>query len=194
MKAPRFLTTVRSATLLAALLLPVFAWAAKAKEEVHLDFTHITRDSPEGPAFKAYQFTYGDWGNGKVIDLKGRGALIQAPGGKGGLGENNTMLKLHKTPVVDVVFVIGNANQAGSINFSLTDRDGTEQSWSIPLSGLAKGADQRLRLDLTKPGSEQKPGKKPGMDLAKLSSWQVRGDWGAAAVEVLLVKVVSVKE
>ncbi|MDQ5977110.1 MAG: hypothetical protein QG602_82 [Verrucomicrobiota bacterium] len=192
MKASRFFISTRTATLLAALLLS--ALTLSAKEEVHLDFTHITRDSPEGPAFKAYQFTYGDWGNGKVIDLKGRGALIQAPGGKGGLGENSTMLKLHKTPVIDLHFVIGNNNQAGSLNFSLTDRDGTEQSWSVPLSGLAKGADQRLRLDLTKPGSEQKPGKKPGMDLAKLSSWQVRGDWGAAAVEVLLVKVVSVKE
>lgn len=191
MKASRFFTSTRTATLLAALLLPAFTLTAK--EEVHLDFTHITRDSPTGPVYKAYQYTFGDWGNGKVIDLKGRGALIQAPGGKGGLGENSTMLKLHKTPVIDILYLIGNANQAGSLNFSLTDRDGTEQSWSIPLSGLAKGADQRLRLDLTKPGSEQKPGKKPGLDLAKLDSWQVRGDWGGAAVEVLLVKVIGQK-
>lgn len=171
------------------LLLPMAT--VLAKEEVHLDFTHITRDGPSGPVYRAYQYTFGDWGNGKVIDLKGRGALVQAPGGKGGLGENKTMLKLQKTPVVDILFVVGNANKADAINFSLTDRDGTEQSWSVPLAGLARGADQRLRLDLTQPGTEQKPGKTPGLNLAKLDTWQFRGDWSTSPVEVLLVKVVS---
>lgn len=158
-----------------------------------LDFTRVNRD-PDGKTYKCYQFAYGDWGSGKVIDLKGRGALIQAPGGKGGLGENKTLLQLHKTPVIDIVYLIGNANQAGSLNFSLTDKDGTEQSWQIPVAGLAKGTEQRLRLDLATAGSQQKPGKTPGMDLKRLDSWQVRGDWTGSGVEVLLIKVVAQKK
>lgn len=182
MKLPRFILSAAGALLLSALL--------SAKEEVLLDFADVNRD-PDGKIYKCYQYSFGDWGGKKVIDLKGRGTLIQAPGGKGGLGENKTLLQLHKTPTIEIVYVIGNANQAGGINFGLTDKDGTERSWPIPLSGLAKGAQQRLRLDLTAGGSEQKPGKKPGLDLKRLDTWQVRGDWGGAMVEVLLVRVVG---
>lgn len=185
MNTLRFILSAAAALLLAA--------SVQAKEEVLLDFTRVTRDSPNGPIMKCYQYTFGDWGGGKVIDLKGRGALVQAPGGKGGLGENKTMLQLHKTPTIEIVYLIGNANQTGALNFSLTDRDGTEQSWQIPITGLAKGVEQRLRLDLTKPGSEQKPGKTPGLDLKKLETWQIRGDWGGAKVEVLLIKVTAPK-
>lgn len=162
-----------------------------AKEEVQLDFKEIKRDSPDSPLIKCYEYTFGDWGNGKVIDLKGRGALVQASTGKGGLGENKTLLKLDKTPQVDLEVIIGNANQATAISFGLTDKDGTEQTWQVPLEGLPHGAPQRIRLDLTKPSSEQKPGKTPGMDLRKLSVWQVRGDYTDRRVEVLLVRLIG---
>ena len=162
-----------------------------AKEEVHLDFRELKRDSPTSPIIKCYQYTFGDWGEGKVIDLKGRGALVQAPSGKGGLGENSTMLQLDKTPQVDLEVIIGNANQASAISFGLTDKDGTEQTWQVPIAGLARGTPQRIRLDLTKPSSEQKPGKTPGMNLKKLSVWQVRGDYTDPKVEVLLVQLIG---
>lgn len=191
MRNPGVTPTHRVAAACATLLLS--ALTLSAKEDVLLDFTHVRRD-PDGTTYKCYQYTFGDWGNGKVIDLRGRGALIQAPGGKGGMGEGRTMLKLKKTPVIDILYLIGNANQANAIGFSLTDKDGTEQSWSIPLTGLAKGVDQRLRLDLTKPGSETKPGKTPGLDLGRLESWQIRGDWGASPVEVLVMKIVTEKK
>lgn len=190
MKAPRFLASLRSATRLAALLLPVLTYAAKS--EVLLDFKHISRDGPEGPVYRCYEYAWNDW-NKKIIDLPGKGALIQAPSGKGNLGENKTMLKLHKTPVIEIDYIIGNANQAGSLNFKLIDKDGTEWTWPIPLSGLARGTDQKLRLDLTKPGTESKPGKTAGLDLAKINTWEIIGDWGAAKVEVLLVQVVGIK-
>jgi hypothetical protein len=191
MHIPGLPPCIRFTAACAALLLSSLTLAAK--DEVLLDFMHVNRD-PDGTIFKCYQYTFGEWGGGKVIDLRGRGALIQAPGGKGGLGENKTLLKLKKTPVVHLVYLVGNANQARAINFSLTDKDGTEQSWAVPLADLPKGTEQRLRLDLSSPGSEQKPGKTPGLDLGRLESWQIRGDWGSSPVEVLVIKLVAEKK
>jgi len=191
MNSPCFILSVRLALLL------LFPAALSAKEEVLLDFTHITRD-PDGTQYKCYQYTFGDWSNvsgapARIVDLKGKGALVQAPSGKGGLGENRTLLRLDKTPQVDLYFVIGNANKATALSFGLTDKDGTEQTWQIPIGGLPKGTDQHVRLDLTKASSEQTPGKTPGMDLKKLVTWQVRGDFTDPKVEVLLVQLVGQK-
>ncbi|HEY8995513.1 MAG TPA: hypothetical protein VIM71_12665 [Lacunisphaera sp.] len=186
MKIPRF---IRSTRLAFFLMLPL---ALAAKEEVLLDFKHVTRD-PDGTTFKCYEYTFGDWDNGKVIGLPGKGALVQASSGKGGLGENKTMVRFDKTPLVDLLFIIGNANQAKAISFGLTDKDGTEQTWQIPIAGLPPGMDQRVRLDLNKCSSEQKPGKTPGMDLKKILTWQVRGDYTDPKVEVLLVQLVGQK-
>jgi hypothetical protein len=186
MITPRLPVFLRLATLL---LLPA---ALAAKEEVLLDFKYVTRD-PDGTQHKCYQYTFGDWGGGKVIDLRGKGALIQARSGKGGMGENKTMLTFDKTPVVDLVLVVGNANQATALSFGLTDRDGTEQTWQIPIGGLPRGAPQILRLDLRKPSSEQQPGSTPGMDLKHLESWQFRGDFTDPKVEVLLIQLIGQK-
>jgi len=186
MNVPRF---ILSARLVFLLLLPA---ALAAKEEVLLDFKHISRD-PDGTLYKCYEYTFGDWGSGKVIDLRGKGALVQAPSGKGGLGENKTLVRFDKTPLVDLHFIIGNANQAKAISFGLTDKDGTEQTWQIPIDGLPPGTNQQVRLDLTKSSSEQKPGKTPGMDLKKILTWQVRGDYTDPKIEVLLIKLVGQK-
>jgi hypothetical protein len=187
MNLPRFRLSLPGLALL--LLLP--ATYAAAKEEVILEFKNVRRD-PDGTVYKCYEYTFGDWEN-KVNHLRGRGTLIQAPGGKGGMGENKTMIRFDQTPLVDLIVVIGNANNAQVLNFGLTDRDGTEQTWQISLAGLPKGVEQRIRLDMTKPSSEQKPGTKPGMDLKKLSVWQLRGDYTDPNVEVLLVKLVGQK-
>jgi hypothetical protein len=187
MIAHRFAFFARVVLLLA---LPV---SLAAKEEVLLDFKQITRD-PDGTLYKCYQYTFGDWGEGKVIDLRGKGALVQAPSGKGGLGENKTLVRFDKTPLVDLHFIIGNANHAKAISFGLTDKDGTEQTWQIPIAGLPPGTNQLVRLDLTKQSSEQKPGKTPGMDLRKILTWQVRGDYTDPNVEVLLVQLVGQKK
>lgn len=188
MNAPRFAPLVRCL----ALLLLLSSALASAKEEEILDFKTVRRD-PDKTIYKCYQYTYGDWGDKRVIDLRGRGALIQAPSGKGGLGENKTLVRFDKTPVVELILIIGNANSANAISFGLTDKDGTEQTWQIPLASLPKGIEQRIRLDLRTSSSEQKPGDKPGMDLRRLSSWQVRGDYTDLNVEVLLVQMVGLK-
>jgi hypothetical protein len=180
---------VRSIRLAVLLLLPA---VLAAKEEVLLDFTRVTRD-PDGTVYKCYQYAFGDWDGGKVIDLRGKGALVQAASGKGGLGENKTLVRFDKTPLVALYFIIGNANQAKAISFGLTDKDGTEQTWQIPIAGLPSGPIQQVRLDLTKHSSEQKPGKTPGMDLKKIVTWQVRGDYTDPKVEVLLVQLVGQK-
>ncbi len=184
MNLPRFILSACFALLL---LLPA---ALVAKEEVLLDFKYVRRD-PDGTTFKCYEYTYGDWGAGKVINLRDKGALIQAPSGKGGLGENKTLIRFDKTPLVDLHFIIGNANQAKAISFSLTDKDGTEQIWLIPIGSLPPGTNQHIRLDLTKSSSEQKPGKTPGIDLKKVLTWQVRGDYSDLKVEVLLVQLIG---
>ena len=186
MNLPRFIPITRLALLL---LLPA---ALAAKEEVLLDFKHFTRD-PDGTTYKCYEYTFGDWGNGKVTDLKGEGAMVHAVSGRGGLGENKTTLRLDKTPLVDLYFVIGNGNRANALSFGLTDKDGTEQTWQVPIAGLPKGTLQKVRLDLNKADSEQKPGKTPGMDLKKLATWQVRGDYTDPKVEVLLVQLAGQK-
>jgi len=186
MKIPRFLLSPRLALFL---LLPA---ALAAKEEVLLDFKHFTHD-PDGTEFKCYQYAYNEWGNGKVIDLKGKGALVKAPSGKGQLGEDSTSLRLDKTPQVDLCFVIGNGNQARAINFILIDKDGTDQAWQIPLGELPKGTDQKVRLDLTKAVDVRQPGKKPGLDLKHLETWQISGDYTDAKVEVLLIQLVGQK-
>ena len=186
MNTPRFIRSARFALLL---LLPA---SLAAKEEVLLDFKHFTRD-PDGTTYKCYSYTFGDWGDGKVHDLKGEGALVRGSSGKGGLGENKTLLRLDKTPLADLYFIIGNGNKANALSFGLTDKDGTEQTWQIPIAGLPKGELQKVRLDFNKSSSEQKPGKTPGMDLKKLTTWQVRGDFTDPKVEVLLVQLVGQK-
>lgn len=185
---PSIFRRVAAGAALLACLLPL---SAKDKPEVLLDFTQVSRD-PDGKVYRCFEYAWNEWSK-KIIDLPGKGALIQAPSGKGQLGEGKTMLKLHKTPNIEIHYLIGNANKAGSFNFKLIDKDGTEWSWPVPLNGLARGIDQRLRLDLTKPGSEGKPGKNPGLDLAHLANWEFMGDYGAAPIEVLLIRVYGLK-
>ena len=165
--------------------------AASPRESVLIDFTSFHRD-PDGTISRPYEYAYGDWEK-HVVDLAGRGTLVQAPSGKGGLGENKTALSVGKTTVVELEFVIGNANQSAAINFSLEDRDGTEQSWTIPLSGKPSGQVLRQKFDLGKSDAEPKPGKTSGMNLKKITTWQVRGNWTDSKVEVLLVKLTQEK-
>lgn len=171
--------------------LPLSVSAEPAKEKVLIDFTDIRADR-DGSVLKNYEYTFGSWEK-HVKDLPRRGVLVQAATNKGGLGENRTMLALANTPIVELVFIIGSANQATSMNFSLEDKDGTEQQWNIPFEGMRPGPLYRCRLDLTKPSNEQKPGKIPGMNLKKIYAWQVKGDYSEPGIEVMLVMLVAPK-
>ena len=191
MRTPRVILIGSLLVAALALITSPASAAPPAKLEVHLDFTDVRKERT-GEFIKGYEYDFGDWSK-HITNLPQRGCLVQAHSGKGGIGENNPMVEFAKYPSVLLYFVIGNANQSTSLNFSLTDSDGTEQSWNIPLEGLARGVSQHFPLDLTKCTTETKPGKKPGMNLKKIASWQVRGDYSDQKVEVLLVKLVSPK-
>ncbi len=184
-------TSAVSALFFFSLVASIQLFAAQPREEVMIDFTTVSRD-PNGTVNRSYEYAFGDWGK-HIVDLQGRGTLIKAPTGKGGMGENKTMVEFGKFPVVDLQFVIGNANKAQALSFSLEDRDGTEQTWAISIAGKPRGQLLRQRFDLRTPDHEQKPGKTPGMNLKKVLTWQVRGDWTDPNVEVLLVKLTAEK-
>lgn len=166
---------------------PSRSLAAQTKETVLIDFTSYPRE-PNGDVTRPYEYAFGDW-NKHIVDLRGRGTLIKAPSGKGGMGENKTMVEFSKSAFIDLQIIIGNANKSEALNFSIEDKDGSEQTWTIPLKGKPTGQLLHHRLDITKPDSEPKPGKTPGMNFKKISTWQVRGNYADPSVEVLLVKL-----
>jgi hypothetical protein len=161
---------------------------AAPKPTILIDFTDSHREM-NGTVSHEYEYTFGDWGDGHVIDLNGKGTLIQAASGKGGLGENKTAVRLNRSSAIDFIYVIGNANKAASINFAVTDNDGTEFQWTIPLAGKPAGQMLLQHLDLSKPDSTPNAGKTAGLDRKHIASWQVRGDYQAPPTEVLLIKV-----
>jgi len=178
---------------IAAILLPAgSAWAAP-KATILIDFTVSHRDR-NGEVFHAYEFAYGDWGDGRVVDMPGKGTLVKGTTGKGGMGENKTSVRFNRSSAVDFIYVVGNGNKATTINFSLTDNDGTEFQWTIPLAGKPTGQMLLQRLDLNKPDNTSNAGKTPGLDRKRISSWQVRGDYQDPAVEVVLLKVGTIIE
>lgn len=190
MKLPRSICAILTiaALHLSGVLHPA-ARAAQNKEVVLIDFAD-TRKDPDGTLFRPYEYAFGDWDN-HVSDLRRRGVLIKAPSGKGGLGENKTMVDFSKSSTIELYFVIGNANRATTLWFSMEDKDGTEQTWTIPLAEFPPGQSVHASLDLNKCSSEQKPGKNPGMNLKKINTWQVKGDFTAQNVEILLVKLIG---
>lgn len=170
-----------------ALLGAGLAAAASAADRLIIDFADYHKD-PDGTSFRPYEYAYQDWSN-HVNPLPGKGTVVKSPSGKGGLGENKPAADFAGCTALEVVLVIGNGNAAKSLAFSLADKDGTEWAWNLPLEEKSRGAALSFHLDLTKPDYEQKPGKTPGMNLKKIASWQVRGDFNPPGVEVLLLKV-----
>lgn len=162
-----------------------------AEVETLIDFTDSRRD-PDGTVFHAYEFVWDTW-NKHVLDLPRRGTLIQAPSGSGVMGENKTMVDFRDCHALHLHFVIGNQNSAQKLVFTLEDSDGTVQAWNIPLAGLPVGREVRQLIDPAKSDNEEKPGKKPGLNLKKISTWQIKGDWSAANVEVLLLRLTADK-
>ena len=192
MKTSRF---ILAGSLLAALLtglLPLQLAAAPAKEDVLIDFTDVRVDRYTGAITKSYEYDFGDWSK-HLSDMAHRGCLVRSLTGKGGLGENNPMAEFNASPIVHLVFVIGKDNNAKSLNFSLEDSDGTEQTWNIPFENLSKGREYHFPLNLAQCTTEGKPGKKPGLNLKKIAKWEIKGDWSEPNVEVLLIKLVVPK-
>jgi hypothetical protein len=163
------------------------------KDIVLIDFVHTPRKA-DGTHERGYEYSFGDWQMDKAITQVFRqGLIINLAGSKGGMGENSG-LDFRKHTRARISFVIGNRNKAESFSFSLSDSDGTDQAWDIPLKDLGKGTELNQLIDLTKPAREDKPGKKPGLDLKKLKTWQIKGNYQEASIELLIKKVTAVSE
>lgn len=187
---PLIMNTTSLLRLLPLLLLPLGAHAAP-KIEVLIDLTEIRHDHINQTTEKNWEYAFMEWDK-KVTNLPGKGALVQAPSGRGGLGENKTMVRFGKTKEIVITLVVGNANKAQRVRFGLEDRDGTKQNWNIPIGELSKGTPHNILINLEKCSDEEEPGKKPGLNREKIHAWQLKGDWQDANVEVLFVKILSV--
>jgi hypothetical protein len=176
-------------------LLPLtgtLAFAADSDAEV-INFVRMGHN-PDGTFERSYQYSFGDWQKAKsIVQVQGQGLIINLAGSKGGVGENRG-LDFGKFTHARITFVIGNRNKAEAFGFTLVDRDGTDEYWEIPIKGMSKGADLSQLIDLTKPTRVDKPGKKPGLDFKKLETWQFKGNYQDAPVELLLMKVMAVSE
>ena len=171
-------------------LLCCFSASIARAETALIDFTNNHRDA-DGRQEHPYEYAWGDWGKGRVKDMGHRGVLIQAPNGKGGMGENRTQVPFRKTNKVDLIFLIGNANESSRILFAATDSDGTKSQWYVDLDNKPSGQVLKKHIDLDKPDNTYDQGKKPGFDSKKVVDWQVQGDSKATKVEVLLIKLVT---
>lgn len=180
-------------SLLAVLILsgPGLLPAAGAKDLELLNFVSMFRNS-DGTYEKGYQYSFGEWQEKrKVAQIPGKGLLVNLAGSKGGLGDN-VGLDFTKHTKARITFMIGNRNVAKSFTFSLVDRDGTDQAFEVSLGGRSIGVETRATVDFTQPTREEKAGKTPGLDLKKLKSWQLKGNFTTDAVELLFLRVDAV--
>jgi len=169
------------------------ASSAAVKNLTVIDFPTMVRN-PDGTRERGYEYSFGDWeGKKGAVQIPDKGLLVNLLGSKGGVGENRG-LDFRKHTLARVSFIIGNRNQAESFGFSLVDNDGTDQAWDVSLKDRPKGATTTILLDLTKPAREDKPGKTHGLDLKKLKTWQIRGNYQDLPIEVLFLKVTAVSE
>ncbi len=166
---------------------------AKPKIKDIVDFRQqsVERDGAEMRPIKKYGYAFGDWDK-KVIYLEGRGLLVQAPGGKGGFGGDKSM-KFKPGQELALEVVLGNQNRSAGFSLALTDADGTEASWNLALGGKPVGTGLIFRINLAKCDKEDKPGKVPGLDIAKIKKWQVRGNWQSDFNELLVARMFSLE-
>lgn len=164
--------------------------AAEPKDLVVINFLRMPRD-PGGEPQRAYEYSFGDWQEKRMVfQVADEGLIINHAGSKGGVGENRG-LDFRKHTKARISFIIGNRNQASSFSFGVVDSDGTDCAYDISLQGRPAGVVQEVLIDLTQPSRTDKPGTKPGLDLKKLESWQFRGNYQAQPIEVLIQKVTA---
>jgi hypothetical protein len=179
--------------LVSGFLLPLSAHAAD-RGKVLLDFTDSRRDrevTGHESVIHCYDYQWGDWDKGRVIDKRRVGALIKAPTSSGQLGDGKTMVVFGRTPAAELDYVVGPGNQGKNLSFRLTDNDGTEAEWTIPLEGKTANILTSVRFEYAHPNNISKEGKIPGLDLQHIAGWEIHGDWSKSPVEVILVKLVS---
>lgn len=170
---------------------PLVAGPKVAKSKVLIDFTiqEVERNGGEITELKKYSWISDSWKK-KTNYVNNRGLLIDLASSSGNFGGDKDM-KLADYGFFEVAVMIGNRNKADSFSIVLTDGDGTEALWSLPLAGKARGVPLTYRLDLAKCDKEQKAGSTPGLNKAKIKHWQVSGNWQPPEIEILLQKFVA---
>lgn len=168
-----------------------FAAEAAAKAKTLIDFTRrdVEFDGGSPKPINKYDYSYEAW-NGKLVYLEGKGVLIPALPGNGGMGKDGG-LNFGAATAGQIEIAIGNRNEAESFTVSLVDTDGTEVSWYLPLKDKPRGVPITFALPLDQPGKEDKPGKKPGLNKAKIKTWQIKGNWQPAKLEIVLIRLVA---
>ncbi len=168
---------------------PAAAENAKPKNKDLIDFTHqdVERSGMDVSVKNRYEWASGSWDK-NLLFLEKRGLLVNFVDGKGNFGGANSW-KLTDCDFAYLIVIIGNRNQAKSIKVGMTDADGSEVTWNVPLAGQPIGTPLVCKMPLAKPDHVEKPGKVEGLDKAKIRKWLISGDWQDAKVEVLLVKL-----
>jgi len=170
-----------------------FAADAKPKTKVLIDFTRQEVEISNGvpTPIKKYDYSFEAWNN-KLVYLEGKGILVPALPGNGGMGKDDRLgIGAAATSCV-IEYAIGARNESESFTVSMVDSDGTEVSWYIGLKDRARGVPLSSTLDLTKPDQEDKPGKKPGFDKTRTKTWQIKGNWQDARIELVVIRLSAV--
>ena len=165
--------------------------AAGGKDVEVLDFLRMNRNS-DGTYEKGYDYAYQDWET-KAVQIPQKGLLVNLTGSKGGLGADSGP-DFGKHTKARISFVLSSRSRAKSFSFTLVDRDGTDQSFYVPLENLARGVELAVIVDLTKPSKENNPGRTPGLNLKKLKTWQLGGDYQEEPIEILFLRVMAIPD
>ncbi|MFT3829045.1 MAG: hypothetical protein QM691_04985 [Opitutaceae bacterium] len=192
MKPPTYVASLMMSLLVLGAVSPLGAATKPTKPKTLLDFREqdVERNGAEITEKKRYGYSFGDW-QGKITFLEGRGLLVPFVVNKGGFGGDKS-LKLADYNAVELVATIGNRNEATTFGLTLTDADGTEATWYLPLADRPRGAEQIYHLDLARCDKEEKPGGTPGLDKAKIKKWQVKAGWQEKKIELLVVRLDAV--
>ena len=179
------------ATLLALSSACLFATDAKTKAKTLIDFTKrdVEFDGGSPKPVNKYDYSYEAW-DGKLVFLEGKGVLIPALPGNGGMGRD-AGLTFGASTAGEIAIAVGNRNEAESFTVSMVDTDGTEVSWYLSLQDKPRGLPISYPLPLDQPSKEEKPGKKPGFNMAKIKTWQIKGNWQPAKLEIILIRLTA---
>lgn len=130
-----------------------------------------------------FLFSYLTWKD-RVSVVDGH-AVLRGITNQGGAGVNQPLdlsASADRSPALRLR--VGAANQAGAIRVMLVDADGRNATWTFQLSEA--GADWSMLVpasggDLRRPDAREKG----EIDLARITQWQLQGDWaGAKAMDV----------
>ncbi len=127
-------------------------------------------------------FTYGSWE--KQVTTTGNAAVVRGVTGQGGGGWNlNLDLSADPSLVPALQLRVGSGNTAENINLLLMDGGGRSARWTyrVPAPG-----DSLQTLVPSKGSSLLSPDlrEKGEVDLAKVTQWQVVGDWSGKTVDL----------